>query len=90
MRFKGRWQKTESDLRNSKIEPSLCRCATTSVGPRMETLKNVCFEFFRSQVRLTQKDFRMDVGHSLDPEQKKNGMERTLTSPKVYGTALQR
>ena len=38
-------------------------------------------------LRLTQNDFRRDIGHSSDWEQKKECMERTRTSPKVYGTA---
>ena len=40
-------------------------------------------------MRLAQTDVLKDIGHALDQEQKKNGVDRTLASQKVCGTALQ-
>ena len=88
VRSKGRWQRTGSNLNCSKIESSSCRCATTSIGHKMATNKSVLRILYK--FRRLQKYFLKDIGCSSDQEQKKNGMERTLTSQTVCGTALQR
>ena len=71
--IKRRWQRTGSDLKNSKIESSSCRCTATSIGQKMDTRKHV----FRNlqQLTLSQEDFRWDIGHSLGPgnEEKRYG-----------------
>ena len=42
------------------------------------------------KLRIAHIDSRSDIGQSSDREQKKGGMERTPTSPKVGGTSLQK
>ena len=59
----------------------------TSIGRKEKKTSKGVFRTLRKS-RLTHTDSRRDTGHSSDQEQKKSGMERTPTSPKVCGTAL--
>ena len=88
LRFKERWQKRESNLRNSKIGSSSCRSTMTSTGRKQETSKSVLRILW--MLRLTHTDSRRDIGHSSDQERKKSGMECTPTSPEVCGTSRQK
>ena len=74
MRFKGRWQGTESHLKNSEIASSSCRCTTTSIGRKMETYR--CVSRILEKLRLMHK--RFPQGHWSFP--------RRGTEEKWYGT----
>ena len=55
MRFRGRWQRTESHLKSSEIESSSCRCTTTSIGRKMETYR--CVSRILEKLRPVHKRF---------------------------------
>ena len=88
MRFKGRWQRNRippQEVRDRIIFMSMYNDIDwTKDGNLQVCISNSC------EVKAcAQKISIKDIGHSPDEEQKKHGMERTPTSQKVCGIALQ-
>ena len=69
------WNICEVEVLNQKnfgIESSSCLCSTTSIGPREAIQRNV----FRTPIksRITRRDARKVIGHSLDQERKRSSV----------------
>ena len=82
-RFKTNWPLVKQVQKKLKIESSSCRRSTTLMEQKKKILKKV----FRIPIRskITQKGFRVDIGHSSVQEKKKDRMERTPTNLRDSG-----
>ena len=75
---------TLEEFKDRIIFMSMCNGIDWTTGGNLEMCISKC-----SQVKANAKCFPKDIGQSPHQGQKKNGMERTPTSQKVCGTALQ-
>ena len=73
------WRKVTFSRRDSRIEPSSCRCTTTLTGGRKGHGEN-CLQNSFSVLLHTSQGFPKDIGHSSGLDLKKNGTPRSLTN----------
>ena len=80
---KSSWTKW-ANQNNSKDELSSCRCSMTSYGELKTMQRNVLL--IPHLCLYLQKDFKQDIGHSSDLDQKQSGILLTTKDHKENGT----